>query len=409
MKAIPTDYEPEEQEFEAYKDGKYDVNSFDYFSTDEDGRPILVVQAGDMVARVRFNLTKNGEEGPPYSFKLSQVPLLVRAFKADADKLPPTPSLDQAGKVSAYLQKAKGLVEEAGNSVKVVVTKGWVKSISGMDVPTGLYYFNIVDVSPKDENGDPETREGQYGKFFFIKCRVVAGEGGQETVWEDAEFDVLVNYSIVVDDQGEPGWAKSKSGGPTASATRLSRLMTYTAPIMFDDDDFEPEDPYNFLPQWWRLAQEANVTLKGLRGKDKKNRVKLDLSSVEPAASFQKVARQPTKETETKVAMSELDMDEEARSIFREFMNLLTGEDAFRKGTFTLTQAGKVLAGQYLTPLKGKGLFDKAKMGQWTLDEVRKVIDHIRKKLEGETQEQADKMFQTLANIGLGFDSDEEF
>lgn len=389
MKRIPDDYEiPEQREYANFENGDYTVDGMNYFSVDEHGKPMLVEQAGKMVARVRF--TMGEEEGPPYSGTLGDMALLAVAFGADREQLPLIPTLDKAGAVSAYLTQVAELVNASGKQVVVRVAGNWVNSVEGAQVPPGMYYFRLVDIAPKDADGQPEWREGQFGRYYLLEFEILAGEGGADTPWRGARFTNFYSYALLVGDDMQPIWERKQSGGEyTTAAWGMNRLIAFTAPATFD---VVKEDPSNILPEWLREALKTPAVVKGYRTKYRKKSngkiaYKLDIPSLEPVTDF-KVSRASEEKAadpgEVEVSQGEAkERDEEALQqqglqIFRRLMDALAGEDAFRGDTFNLTPAGRTTAKAHLTPLKQQGVLTTSSIKALTFNEMLAVMTALK-------------------------------
>ena len=403
MRRIPKDYKPPENDFETFEDGEYKVIGLQWYSVDDKERPILVAQKDGRLVGRAYMIIEDDVSGPPYSCELGQMGLLVQAFGGDVDKLPPVPEVSQAGKVTAYMEKVQELA--VGKTIEVTVSKGWVNSVEGIQVPPGLYYYELEGFNPTNEDGEPILKAGEYGQFFFVLSRILAGEGGAETPWKGAVVRDLVNYSITVDtSMGEPipEWQRTKQGAFTKSAALLAHFMQYTAPGMFEEG-YVHSDPYNLLPDWWEEAQKEKVVYKGYRAKTKDGKyVNMNWSTVEPVPNFAG-PRESSRTQETNKRQQQV--EEKGREGLIAFMNLLAGGDAFSNvGTLALNQAGKTAAKTYLTPLKQKGILSTGTLTNLSFDDVMRVVENVE--VGEELVEGVTKIKHSLAAAGVGFEEE---
>lgn len=393
MKAIAPTYTAQNQTFEVFEDGKYAVKGVEWFTTDDDDNPILVGQSdGKLVGRLNFILVDD-KEGPPHSLTLAEMPLLVRAFGGDISKLPNKPDLSVPAQVSAYMKRIQEL---AIGTTSVEVKSGWVRNIAGAEIPTGLFYFKVVGVSPKNKETElPEPKDGQWGPWFLVDFEVVAGEGGSKTPWEGATFTEFISYAVEVKD-GEPDWARNKKGDYTGAAVQLSHLMLYTAPGMFEDG-FVFKNPNNILPDFLRMALKEKKILKGFRQKNKKgDRIVLDLSTVEPVTNMSTIDNRAITDNKT----SE---DAKARMLVKQLMNLVAGQECFTSD-FVLNETGKSIAKKYISPLKADGKIKNGKIGLLTYDEILIIFNIIEPDVLGKEEYQPIK--EKFSCIGMGLDDD---
>jgi hypothetical protein len=399
VQTIPRDYEPPENEFEQFPDGSYKVKGITWFSQDEHNRPILVAQKdGRLVGRCHLIL-EDDEEGPPFSVSMGQMALLVKAFGGDISKLPPTPEVSQAGKVSLFMEAVEKLA--TGKVVEVEVSNGWANQIDGMVVPPGLYYYKLETIGPRNEDDEPEPIEGKYGPYFYLYSRIVAGEGGGPTPWKDAVVRDTLSYAIETDNNNNPQWQVTKNGAFTAAATRLARLMQFTAPDLFEEG-YVHSNPYNLLPDWLTEAQKADLVYKGYRNKaDKSKYVNMNWDSVEPAVEPD--ANLPF-EPDTKSNDRQQHAEVKAREALIAFMNTLAGGEAFTNvGTLSLSAGGKAVAKQYFTPLRQKGVLTTGTLSNLTFDDMVNVLTHIEI-ADAKLKEQVDNIRHNLVAAGIGVD-----
>ncbi len=403
MQSIPDSFVPSESgEYDTFDDGEYTVQCFDWTSTSDNDRPILVSQKdGRMIGRLNFKL-ESGDEGPPYSLELRAMPVLVLAFGGDVEKLPERPELDNPGKISAYMDAVQSLCI-TGNTTVVHVQEGWVRWVVGMEV-VGKYQFVLEDLWPKDDNGEPELKEGKYGFFTNAYFRVTTGEGGSPTKYKDAYFREYCPYAVVVNEvNGEPvvDWKRTKVKKEfTSEAVRFSNLMRYTAPVMFEDG-YVIANPYNLFPEWLREAKNKNLELKGERI-EKDGKAGLDWSTLEPVL--------PTVISVPEVKPQEPELvlvDAKAREQLKALLSLLAGGEAFVGDTFDITPLGRETAKQYLGPLKKAGVLTHGVIKDLTFDEVQTIFERIP--VPDEHKEGFTKLRHQLAAIGVRVDEEEVF
>lgn len=385
MKPIPDDYEPEYEKFPA---GKYKATGIVWTSLDNRENPVLVTQNDRMVGRLSFTIA-GYEEGPPMSLTVGEMALLVKAFGADIEKLPPMPSLDKPGTVSKYMRGVEELINAANKEVDIEVSdKGWVNadSVGGMNV-VGYIYFDYDDILPNEETGEIEPIAGEWGDYFITRWKVAGGEGGGPSPFTGATFLETFTYAIISNEENKVDWARTSSGGYSWPAVALSRMMTLTAPSMFEEGR-EPENPKNLLPEWDRLAKRQMQRLKGQRAKTKKGKIRMDWPNVEPVFDIPKPTIVPTQ-----TAVS--DRDVEARGLLRPLLDALAGTNAFEGNTWDLTMAGTEAARTHLAPLKTRGVIPHGRIPELTAEEVMAIFENIDVPIE-----QKDLVMQLTEKLG---------
>lgn len=400
MKPIPADYVVEDNAQEAFPDGPCTINGkIEWFTKDQEGRPILVAQKnGSLVGRLRFTLS-NGSDGPPMSMTLGEMPILVHKFcgAEGVEKLPNIPKVTEAGKVSAYMTQVANLIRESSKELKVKVENGWVSNF--LELPAGPYEFYVSNLSPVDkETGDPTPKEGQYGPFFFVEFTI---EGG---TYSGASFNEIVSYAVKMGEDG-PEWEKTSRGEYTASAARLSKLMRLSAPDMFEQG---VPNKYNLLPYWKSFLGEKNL-MSGYRSPDEKGRVKLlfqTLESTNKSAPKESPAKEESQASaEKNSAMVETE-DHKARTMLVEALNYYAGEPTVREGTFDLVGVGIEVARKYLSPMKkskenSNGFLTKGDINLLKYDEIVKIFEHLPEK-----DSFINGLYSKLAGVGLGFEEE---
>lgn len=371
MKPVDPNYQPPEQSFDTFPDGKVKVKGFEWFSKDDKELPILVAQKdGKLVGRLRFTLM-DGEEGPPMSVTLAEMNLLAKAF--GCKNLPTIPSEAYAGLITKFMIEIKNMCQD--KELEVEVKKGWVNSIPGTEVPEGTYWFYISDVSSpeKNEKGDPKPKMGDYGQFFFVTF-TVDSEKGHPSPYTGATFTELMPYAIVVNDKGEAGFETVKegkyAGQITGEATRLNKLMILGAPDTFAQE-FTPPNPYNLLPFLRQKFLESHQMLEGQRilienKKKKTTRIGLSWPGVKKAEGYEA----PKRIIET------MGIEDKVHQVLVEAFTQKAGQPAVVNGTYELTEAGRKVAKEIISPLKSEGLVEKKhqSLEELTVEEVTTIL-----------------------------------
>ena len=406
MQAIPSDYVPEKEELKPFPDGKYKATGITWFTLDERQNPVVVAQKdGRMVGRCRFKVVGQ-EDGAPMSLELSEMSLLVKAFGGDLTSLPEIPTLDKPGKVSAYMTAVEKAIEASDKEVSIEVSGGWVSnnSIPGMDV-IGFIYFVYEDTLPA-KSGKIESTDGQYGRYFITRWKVLGGEGGGPSPFTGANFNELINYAVTVEN-GKPDWARTPGGGYTSAAVVQCKIMSLTAPEMFEDG-YSAIDPYNLLLEWSAKAEKRKQVLKGNRSKSEKGKVRMEWSTVEPVFNF--VANRTEPRSTPSATVSSIppgEDDAKARSILKRLVNTLGGEECFNADTFDVNTVGKRTAKKYLGPLKDAGVISHGFIKSMKWDEVNAILDNIQ--VPDEHKEFLTNLRHELAAVGIGADDASDF
>ena len=182
-----------QREYTTYE-GQYTATHFAWFTTSEDGTPKLVEQGGRAVARCRFLQGPEDTEGPPGTFELGEIPLLVKAFGGDPAQLP----VSTNGNYTALLVAAQKLAK--GTPVNFKVKNGWVRNytISGFEFPEGHWQVKLVSLRPRNEVDKPYWEEsgGPYGGgYFFVKVKIVSDLSGKPSVYDGVTGDFIANYA----------------------------------------------------------------------------------------------------------------------------------------------------------------------------------------------------------------------
>lgn len=401
MRAIDPNYEASDSgDFEKFPSGKYTAIAIEWFSLNDHNEPILKAQKDlKLVGRLTFILEGN-KAGPPFSLTLSEMPLLVRAFGKDVKNLPALPEENQPGKITEYMKAVENICK---GEVDIEVNKGWANNVKGMVVPDEYFYFNLTDIFPKDEKGDPYPRDGDYGLYFVAEFTVFAGEGGSETPYKGVKFNEIIPYAVTVVN-GEPDWEKTKvTLQYSAAGQRLSNLVRMSAPSMnLLDTDYKFTNPHNILTDWFKHLSQDNVLLKGGRVKTDR-RICLDLNSVKPVNGYS--APKPVYTTgaspvETKTISNLNESDSKARSIADELLSYLAGEPAVENNM--LTPIGKEMAGKYIKPPKQEGKVTHGSFADLDYDDVMAIIDYVLTQISDDKA--IDEIKEKLIHVGVGFD-----
>ena len=376
---IPKDAEAPEPK--GFDDGSYKVVGFEWFSKNDDGAPCLVAQKNGLVGRVKFGLA-DGEEGPPMSVTLAQMALLANAFGVDGEALGGKPSLDQPRAIAKYMTRVRDKVNGEGKELKIKVENGWVDSqrgVPGMSLPSGEFLFVITDMGPK-EDGVPTPRDGQWGSWFLVTFRVVAGKGGKPSLYDGCEFTEFLTYALVSDVEGQLDWEKD-DGSWTGNSIKMGHLLEYTTPELFEGSFADPD---NILPEWLDQALELQYVVSAYRtpktsGK-RKGEIAVNWATLEPVQGFDKV-NDPmpwAKESEAAPAVDDATDDTEALSeLWREFFTMITVQ--YQKGpgfvsddSWKLTDEGKKIAKKLLTPIAKE--LSTRQMGNFTEEDLETVF-----------------------------------
>jgi hypothetical protein len=402
MKIIDPNYQPPEQEYTNFPDGPYKVKCFEWFSLDEQGKPILVAQKdGKLVGRLKFTLL-NGDEGPRMSLTLVQMNLLAKAF--GVKNLPDVPSESYAGMVTKYMIDIRSMCQ--GKELEVESKNNWVNTIPGTEVPEGVYWCYISDLSSpeRESNGDPKPKQGEFGSFFFVTL-TVDSEKGHPSEYKGATFIELTPYAIEVNDRGEAEFDTIKEGKyfgqPTGEASKLSKLMRLAAPDVFGVD-FVPPNPHNLLPYMRQKFLETKRLLEVHRvlvEKKVKGKTTRRLSISWPSL---KEAPQQSKTEEPKRIIETMDIDTKCKDILVEALEKLAdGKKVVNQGTYDFTLAGSETAKKYLSPLKKEGLFSHGSLEELTYDEIKTILTTLSNELGADYKDR-------VVALGIGIELKKE-
>ena len=357
---IPKDAEAPEPK--GFDDGSYKVVGFEWFSKNDDGAPCLVAQKNGLVGRVKFGLA-DGEEGPPMSVTLAQMALLANAFGVDVDNLGVKPALDQPRAIAKYMTRVRDKVNGEGKELKIKVENGWVDSqrgVPGMSLPTGEFLFVITDMGPK-EDGVPTPRmtNPQWGAWFFVTFRVVAGKGGTPSIYDGCEFTEFLTYALESDAKGQLDWVKD-DGSWTNDSIKMGHLLEYTTPDLFDGSFGDPD---NILPEWLNKALELQYVVSAYRtpkttGK-RKGEIAVNWATLEPVQGFDSVnAPMPWERTpgQDDAPAADVDNTDALSELWREFFQMISvqyqkGPGFVSEDSWKLTDEGKKIARKLLTPI----------------------------------------------------------
>ena len=389
IELVPDGYEVPENSFSSFPDGKVKIKGFTWFTLDDKDRPILAAQKdGKLVGRCRLTLL-DGEEGPPMSMTLRQMPLVAKSFGIDIKKLPVTPTESQAGLITQYMTNLKTLCNQADKVLDVDVYKGWVNSLPGMSVSPGYYYFRVVDITGdnKDEELKPlKSKKDGWLDYFYIDFEIVAGEGGKSSSYNGVRFTESLSYAFMVEGD-KLVVQKNKDGSWTAAATRISRFVKIAAPDAFVIH-FDPPNIQNILPYMKKNILDENKVLKGTLVKEEKgSKVYLSWPSLEEATGYE----QPKRIIET------MNVDDRCRHILVEALDKLAGASSVMNGSFEFTEAGVKVAKEYLSPLKKEGLIKHGHLEELTPEEITTILTTLQDKVGKEYKER-------VVMLGVGFE-----
>jgi hypothetical protein len=380
LKAIPDDYQPEE-EYNVYPEGIHNTRpnadgvTLTWFSLNEETEePILVGQPdGKLVGRCRLNVDEQG--GPPMSVTLGEMALLVKAFGANVSELPAQPEISDAGAVTAYMNKVKELVDKTEKRVQIHVSdKGWIYKVKGMELPKTTLNWILVAVSRKDESGLPYKKTLEFGDVFWPTFRVVSSAGNVPTPYAGVEIQPLINYAV--EQKGDTvDWQKNKGGSYTAAATRFNKLIRYTAPAIFEQDDFKPKHPENLLIDWQENLPEKPQVLSFNVDYNQKGYAEIIFATLSPAGyTYDKpvITNGETKPESKPVAKTEnkpLDL------IIQLVQHLADTKDVL-KPDGTLNDAGLVVAKKYFSPLRAENKLTHSRFTEYGLEEAKAILDY---------------------------------
>jgi len=377
FKPIPADYDPGEAEFATFNDGSYKARSIEWFTVDEQDRPLLVVQKnGARVARYHLIL-EDGTQGPPGSCSASEAKLIARAFGVNVSQLPDYEE-DHAGSVSEYLSQVEALIEQQNKVVSVKVFNGWVNSIKGAELPTGMYDVKLVSIlKPKDQTV-PHWIEGKFGKYCVFTFEVT-----NNPEWAGTQVTQIVSYALKADTTKTPpelGWETMKnSNDPSRGAVQMSTLITLFAPEVFSGVTFA--DYENILPEFLGYAVKNGAVVRMLRQPNSKNTSMLFNITTAELVTDVKVVQQ----------VEASNPDEDARQVFKRMVSTLGGEVCFSSG-FNLNALGKKVAKEYLVPLKEKKVIGHGNIPLFTAQDVLAIAEALEMEefiaeLKGEADE----------------------
>ncbi len=397
LEAMHSNEEIGDNDFEKFEDGNYKAVGIDWFSLDDNEQPILV-GVNTLVGRLNFKL-EGDKEGPPMSLRLGQMPLLLKAFGIEDIETPPHYS--KVGQVTQYMEMVENKINQSEKTVSIKVKKGWVNAngVKGMDLPGALYYFELVDITPK-KDGAPYSLSGDFNDYFFLEFEVKFGEGGSKTVYEGARFSELVNDTIIVKN-GEINFKRTSKGDPTVSSKRLGRFMTLTAPSMFPIKVSDLDNSLNVLSYWLKIALSDKKLIKGARFQDK-GRMKLQINTVE-------WANEPKKKQTIKPEFPETIEDEsdaKAKAILLEALEIFAGEKVVTSG-YSLNAAGKKIVKKWITPVRKDGLIPQIPFKKLSWDNVKTIFDCWMESLN-DLPESFEKLYDKLTQAGIRIDLEDD-
>lgn len=255
-----------EQEYTSYEEGAYEVKFGEWFPTDDDGEPTLLVQQrwGEDIPVIRYRtvyLGETGEEqGPPGSIDpVTELPLFVEAFGGDSSRLPKVTMAN----VAQVLKLAAELMD--GSTTVYVNDRGWIRGVEGMSVPEGPQLLAWGRVTSKNDAGQPSWVETEktYGPVVFGRLKIATGQ------WEGVEVPFALSYDLEVDPERlvpclrrlvDRRTGKSRL---TASSQRAKLMIeSYFGPIKTFPVE-EIEDIYNIVPKMAELFEGSGKVGQG--------------------------------------------------------------------------------------------------------------------------------------------------
>jgi len=178
-------------DYKTFEPGTYEVVGLEFFTKDNDGLPVFVVQetkrGPHLTARYR-TVDAAGDEMPPGSVRPEELALLVYAFGGDPLQLP-------ADKTRA-LEVAERLINESDKVVRVGVGEksgGWIKWVNGARLPAGEYLFKMTGFQSVGEDGKPVWWAGQYGENAKIGLEVVQYADGAPCPFAGSLVSLYIN------------------------------------------------------------------------------------------------------------------------------------------------------------------------------------------------------------------------
>jgi len=384
FKPIPSNYTPPQNTFESFPDGEVQGFGIEWFSTDDQDRPILVVQKnGDRVCRYRV-LMQDGTQGPPGSCGLRDVVMLVHAFGGDVKDLPTYPDESNAGAVSNYMSVAEGLTQ-SGKATRVVVKNGWVSYVEGSDLPVGMWNLKLVDISGTQESKLPMWREGQYGKYAYWIFEVISDASG-DTTWTGTRISQTVPYVIEADHTKTPpelGWVCIKgTNNATKTSKSVSNLILAAASDFFENGWANVD---NVLPEILQSAKRTNAVFSVLITPKQKG-----------VGNTMNMATATAVTKPVKIEVAVPTRDEKARKVFIKMVNVIAGKNAFVTG-YTLNPDGVAVAKEHLAPLKMAGVIPHGDIPKFTYENVEAMVKSLQGK---EGMPDMTEFFDELMSIG---------
>lgn len=165
-------------DYKEFEKGKYEVDSVEFFSKDQNGRPIFksVEGRGGGTFLSAWFRTKDGDlDQPPGGISPHDLPLLVVAFGGDPSKLPDDLTSSEALEIAE---------DEINSSDKKVIVSVWedgkwvnIRGVEGAYVPEGSYllYRDSLKVVYKDDEGNPTWGTTNWGTMNTQVVLTIAG------------------------------------------------------------------------------------------------------------------------------------------------------------------------------------------------------------------------------------------
>lgn len=353
----------EVEEFTTFADGKYKLSGIQWFTLDEEGAPIFVVQKNstNLVARFR-GIVSGADDGPPGSVSVGEVALLVKAFGGDPDKLPPRDD------PAAFLIAARDAINNSEKTLEVVVSGGWINRIPGMSLPVNKYFqFEVSRFTTADDVGEVAPKEGSWGRYFGVEFKVVGDMQGHPTKFDGATIWESIGYGLRVGKEGQPEFITKDDGGWVSAAVQTSRFLEAFCPTIFES---EFRDTNNILPEVSEeIRRSAEKAVTQVVKKARSNRVGLNVGGFALVGDKPPMPEElPTRDVEDEAA--ELPMMEQIYKL----IDKGAGGEGFSGGK--LNAAGKKWCKENLSEFLVKKGFGK-KFDAWTEGMQTEILTYL--------------------------------
>jgi hypothetical protein len=356
--------------FEKLPDGEYRVKGIQIFSTDSStGKYILKADSyGNLVCRFRFDLGTT-EQGPPMQLSLGEMAMLANAFSV-TNLSTNAPDESEVGNHHAYLHEIEDKIYKANKWVTASVYNGWVRNVSGMNVPPDKeFYFMMTDIPSKPGiPPSPIKGKGDSPSFFNIELTILGGEGGSETPLKGAKVKESLSYMLEPNNNGEIEFIQDPDGKLNFKSKILSRALRLTAPGVETFIDIDG----NILPYWLKEVKKSQQILKGKWQKSKNGKVFLNWFEVEPVYHFEVKNKPATNGKHEK----EINWDEKARELFIKVLEIRLGKSA-TKAPFVLNDEAVAEARPWVIAAKEKGKVKNSDTKNFVLEEIRAILAEV--------------------------------